>query len=67
MRLIQAIPSGADCDNVDGTIITNNQGNGEVNIVEPELTGATAAQVIIDTSTLFQNPTYQGTDLYPLT
>jgi len=66
VRLIQAVPDGSDCYNIDGTITTNRQGNGQLNIVEPTLAGATSAQVIIDTSSLFNTPTYAGSDLYAL-
>ena len=66
VRLIQAVPNGSDCGNVDGTITTNGQGNGNVNIIEPKLTGATAAQVIIDTGNLQATPTYRGSHLFQL-
>lgn len=66
VRLVQAIPSGGDCFSVDGLITTNGNGNGTLNIEEAKLAGATSAQVIVDTSGLFNTPTYRGSDLYPL-
>lgn len=64
VRLIQG--DSGDCYTVDGTIVTNGQGNGTLHIEEAKHPSATAMQVIIDTNVIFGNPTTRATELYEL-
>ncbi len=64
VRLIQG--GSGDCFTVDGTITTNGQGNGTLTIYETMFAGAPGVQVIIDTGSMFINPTFRGADLYLL-
>lgn len=59
---IRLIQGGSDCFAVDGTLTTNGQGNGTLQVSEAGLTGR--AQVIIDTGAVFGSPTYRGTDIF---
>ncbi len=47
VRLIQ-VPGGADCATLDGTLITNAQGNGNLTLQEPVLPGTTGAFVVLN-------------------
>ncbi len=63
IRLIQGgVGGGTDCGTVDGTLTTNGNGHGTLNVSETP-TG-TRAQVIIDTSALTQTPTYRATEIF---
>jgi hypothetical protein len=63
IRLIQGgVGGGTDCYAVDGTLTTNGEGKGTLNVSEAP-TG-TRAQVIIDTTALFGTPTYRATDIF---
>lgn len=45
IRLIQLLPNDSDCFTVDGTLTTDAFGNGNANVQEPVLPGATSAWV----------------------
>lgn len=45
IRLIQILPDDADCHTVDGTLTTDAFGNGNANVQEPVLPGATSVWV----------------------
>lgn len=63
VRLIQGgVGGGGDCFTVDGTLTTNGNGKGTLNVSEPP--AGTRAQVIIDTTALTGTPTYRATDMY---
>jgi hypothetical protein len=63
IRLIQGgAGGGTDCFTVDGTLTTNGNGQGTLNVAEAP-TG-TRVQVIIDTSELFGTPTFRATDIF---
>jgi Flp pilus assembly protein TadG len=63
IRLIQGgVGGGNDCFTVDGTLTTNDNGQGTLNVAEPPV--GTRAQVIIDTSVLTGTPTYRATDIF---
>ena len=47
VRVIQT-PSGADCPTIDGTLTTDDDGNGNVNIQEAVAPGATGAFVVLN-------------------
>ena len=59
IRLIQAGGTGFDCFTVDGTLKTNGNGKGTLNVSEAP--DGTRAQVIIDTSVLTGTPSYRAT------
>jgi hypothetical protein len=60
VRLIQNGNNG--CWTVDGTLTTNHVGNGVLHLEEPSV--GDAAQVIIDTGSLFATPAWRGTDIF---
>ncbi len=63
IRLIQGGAGGGnDCFTVDGTLTTNGQGKGTLNVAEAP--AGTRAQVIIDTSALFGTPTFRGSQIF---
>jgi hypothetical protein len=65
IRLIQGrkgAEGGIDCFDVDGTLTTNAQGKGTLNVSEAPV--GTRAQVIIDTTALFNTPTFRGTEIF---
>jgi hypothetical protein len=63
IRLIQGgAGGGTDCYIVDGTLKTNGNGQGTLNVAEP--VAGTRAQVIIDTTELFGTPTFRATDIF---
>jgi hypothetical protein len=63
VRLVQGGPGGGgDCFTVDGTLTTNGQGKGTLNVAEPPV--GTRAQVIIDTTVLTGTPSYRATDIF---
>lgn len=63
IRLIQGgVGGGNDCFTVDGTLTTNANGLGTLNVAETP-TG-TRAQVIIDTTVLTGTPTFRATDFF---
>lgn len=63
IRLIQGgVGGGEDCFTVDGTLTTNGQGKGTLNVAEPPI--GTRAQVIVDTTVLTGTPTYRATDVF---
>lgn len=66
VRLIQGTPSGGDCHVEDAVFTTDSKGNGGVNIKEAVQPDATAAQVIIDTGSIFETPTFRGSELFRL-
>ncbi|HEY2640599.1 MAG TPA: hypothetical protein VGI66_12040 [Streptosporangiaceae bacterium] len=45
IRLIQILPDSSDCATVDGTVTTDAAGDGNANVQEPVLPGASAAWV----------------------
>jgi hypothetical protein len=45
IRLIQLLPDDSDCHTVDGTLTTDAWGNGNANVQEPVLPGATSVWV----------------------
>ena len=59
VRLIQGVE---DCWTVDGVLVTNAQGVGTLRLTEPDV--GTRAQVVIDTSNLFGQPSYRATDFF---
>lgn len=63
VRLVQGgLGGGGDCFTVDGTLTTNGQGKGTLNVAEPPV--GTRAQVIIDTTVLTGTPSYRATDIF---
>jgi hypothetical protein len=63
IRLIQGgVGGGNDCFTVDGTLTTNANGQGTLNVAE--VPTGTRAQVIIDTTVLTGTPTYRGTEIF---
>lgn len=63
IRLIQGGAGGGnDCGTVDGTLVTNGNGKGTLNV--SELPAGTRAQVIIDTTVLTGTPTFRATDIF---
>lgn len=64
VRLIQG--NGGDCFTVDGTFVTNGQGNGNLHVREVIANPNSDVQVIVDTGVLFITPTYRGFASYHL-
>lgn len=63
IRLIQGgTGGGSDCFTVDGTLTTNGNGQGTLNVAEPP--AGTRAQVIIDTTVLTGSPSFRATDTF---
>lgn len=63
VRLVQGgVGGGQDCTTVDGTLTTNGNGQGTLNVSEAP--AGTRAQVIIDTSELFGTPTFRGSEIF---
>jgi hypothetical protein len=61
VRLLQ--DNDDSCHDVDGELVTNHRGHGTLRLAEPDV--GNLAQVIIDTDSLSQTPTYRGTDVFP--
>ena len=55
IRLIQLLPDGSDCQRVDGTLTTDSLGNGNANVQEKLLPGATSAWVDLNGQNDFTN------------
>lgn len=62
VRLIQG--NAGDCWTVDGVLTTNGQGNGTLRLAEPVV--GTRAQIIVDTSALFDVPTFRATEIFEI-
>lgn len=63
IRLIQGgTGGGSDCFTVDGTLTTNGNGQGTLNVAETPV--GTRAQVIIDTTVLTGSPSFRATDTF---
>jgi len=62
VRLIQA--ASGDCHTIDIILHTNAQGTGVVRWSEPIV--GTRAQVIIDTGSIYGNPTYRATEFFTI-
>lgn len=60
IRLVQADPSGNDCFQVDGRLVTNAAGNGHLRVSEPLQRDAVAFNVVVDTRRLFGAPYWVG-------
>lgn len=65
--LIQLVQSdGTGCGQVDGTLTTNGQGNGEALVTEPISPGVTAVRAFVAPS-FFTSPSYDTGQTYTLT
>ena len=53
VRLIQVVPGGGDCLDIDGTVTTNQYGNGNTTVHEAKLSGATAVWVDLNNKANF--------------
>ncbi|TQJ49637.1 hypothetical protein [Phycicoccus sp. SLBN-51] len=53
VRLIQVVPGNSDCLNIDATLTTDEYGNGEVNVQEPVLSGASQVWVALNNQNSF--------------
>jgi hypothetical protein len=54
VRLIQVVPGNSDCLNIDATLTTDEYGNGEVNVQEPVLSGASLVWVALNNQNSFR-------------
>ena len=61
IRLIQILPGNADCFGVDGRLTTDSAGDGNANVQEPVLTGA--SQVWVDLNNPSDQSNFYTTDL----
>lgn len=53
VRVIQLVPGGTDCSVVDGTLTTDSDGDGNTNVQEKLLPGATGVWVALNNQTDF--------------
>lgn len=53
VRLIQLLPDQSDCHTIDGTLTTDDSGDGSTNVHEPALPGAGSMFVVLNNHTDF--------------